>query len=603
MTNLIVFLVGGSARVCKILTHLIGAKTLRDVRKVTFIFVDSDMANGDGQEVVNIIRTFEENIGALGFPEGFTVDVKKWDYAETLDALLYKLNPNAAITLENQFSRQIGDQLSREEKIHNLILLRSQFSQEQMDCDTQDGLFGLNNVGATLVKSLQANDRYRDYDNNNYSPVSYLKEIITEAVYDYKIFVIGSVFGGTGSTLVMNLSKEISEFVNGVIKANNTYAGKIKIGGTFMLPYFRYEREEESRSPNPDEFYGAAYYTMLNIKSLAGGDYRNLHRSRDGGLFDQLYLVGNEDMEKIEYKNFDSSLSNNKSRILDGLIDPEMGQYEPGSGGEVISNTSFESASSLTLGTEKHLYLGPGITRYYKYTPTTLNYLSIYSSGTLDSIITIYDETYNVILSNDTVYGHGLGYTTSPNFFCNFYAEKNKTYFFEVELFSSTDSGYIDMLLFVDNWSYSNYSDLVINVDDVDNKRKVEYKNNSKYSSEIDYAISEWNKLESILITPDTSSTLNNVVINDYYDASGSYILGYTVHNWIFSATIYLNTYYLDTVSEAERIHTILHEFGHVLGLGEFTNYESSNNVMHQGCLSLTHLGPADIGAYRYLWG
>ena len=340
-----------------------------------------------------------------------------------------------------------------------------------------------------------------------------------------------------------------------------------------------------------------SYYKFYCNKSSANiiNDSRTLEGS---------YIISTPyNMEKIEYKNFDSSLSNNKSRILDGLIDPEMGQYEPGGGGEVISNISFDSASSLTLGTEKHLYLGPGITRYYKYTPTTLNYLSIYSSGTLDSIITIYDETYNVILSNDTVYGHGLGYTTSPNFFCNFYAEKNKTYFFEVEQFSSTDNGYIDMLLFVDNWSYSNYSDLVINVDDVDNKRKVEYKNNSKYSSEIDYAISEWNKLESILITPDTSSTLNNVVINDYYDASGSYILGYTVHNWIFSATIYLNTYYLDTVSQAERIHTILHEFGHVLGLGEFTSYESSNNVMHQGCLSLTHLGPADIGAYRYLWG
>ena len=46
-----------------------------------------------------------------------------------------------------------------------------------------------------------------------------------------------------------------------------------------------------------------------------------------------------------------------------------------------------------------------------------------------------------------------------------------------------------------------------------------------------------------------------------------------------------------------QRIHTILHELGHALGIDEMFEYD--NNVMVQGSNSITKLGPADIGVYR----
>lgn len=51
-----------------------------------------------------------------------------------------------------------------------------------------------------------------------------------------------------------------------------------------------------------------------------------------------------------------------------------------------------------------------------------------------------------------------------------------------------------------------------------------------------------------------------------------------------------------------ERIKTCLYEFGHVLGLDEFTNIETTSNVMHQGIRGVTTLGSADIAVYRAKW-
>lgn len=62
---------------------------------------------------------------------------------------------------------------------------------------------------------------------------------------------------------------------------------------------------------------------------------------------------------------------------------------------------------------------------------------------------------------------------------------------------------------------------------------------------------------------------------------------------------VLLNDQFFVNMSRNERIKTILHELGHVLGLDEFTGKEESNNVMCQGLMQLTKLGPADIGAYR----
>lgn len=323
----------------------------------------------------------------------------------------------------------------------------------------------------------------------------------------------------------------------------------------------------------------------------------------DGRTLNSSFVISSPyNMIGINYNENNSMTQTNiNSRISTCVIPPVISIVDPGGGGG-ISNTSFTDAYSISLNEDKYVYLSTEMKRYYKYSPTTLNYLTIYSTGSMDCLVRVYDENYTFISGSDDVYGRGTSFTSSPNFFCNFYAEENKTYYFEVEFFDENDFGSFNMTLVVDNWIDSSYDQLVLDKDDVDNKGKVEYTINSKYLSELAHAINEWNKLESIVIQPDTGSTNNNVTFSDYYEKDSG-VSGYTQLNWIFAAKVKFNTYYLDTFTEAERIHTVLHEIGHVLGLNEFSSLETTNNVMHQGRLSLTALRPADIAVYRYLWG
>lgn len=270
------------------------------------------------------------------------------------------------------------------------------------------------------------------------------------------------------------------------------------------------------------------------------------------------------------------------------------------------TNTSFSTAYDLSLNSTQYLYFSSGLELYYKVDCLTLDYLTIYSTGTCDPIVYIYDSEYNQIDFSDDVSStntRALSFTTTRNFFYNFYADKNETYYFKVRLYQTSASGGIYLNLMKDNWYESaDITELFWEYDGVDGLNKVDYTISSAYTTEVAYAINEWNKLGVISFQLDTSSTTNDVEILDYYDSEDDAPLAVTTYRLILAMTVKYNTYYFETMTQNERIKTVLHEFGHVLGLGEFTSLESDTNVMYQGRRELTKLGPADIAAYRAKW-
>jgi len=319
----------------------------------------------------------------------------------------------------------------------------------------------------------------------------------------------------------------------------------------------------------------------------------NIINSNDGRTIANSFVISNP-YNMFEYNIQQGGIS------TASITPPHFFEQEPDGGGS--TNSSFETANYIDIDDSLSVYLYSGIRKYYKITTDTLNYLSIYSTGDYDCKVTIYDSERNYVTSNDDAYDRGTLFTSNSNFFKNFYADANETYYFEVSLVDSTETGTIYINLFIDNWIDSNYSSLTLSVGGVDSENKVEYRIDSKYTSQINHAINEWNKLDSVLIKPDSSGTLNNLTLSDYSD-SDTDTIAYTQNRLIFASTIKFNTYKMDSFTYNEQIHTCLHELGHVLKLNEFTNVESNSNVMHQGRLSLTKLGPADIAVYRYLWG
>lgn len=105
---------------------------------------------------------------------------------------------------------------------------------------------------------------------------------------DAKPVLVGSLFGGTGAS-------SLSSMVRAFSKAGNVpgAAGKLRIAGIFLLPYFSFEKPENKLKPEeeirPEMFnFGSknalTYYDEAHLLKQSGAD--------EDGLFDAIYMLG-----------------------------------------------------------------------------------------------------------------------------------------------------------------------------------------------------------------------------------------------------------------------------------------------------------------------
>ncbi len=327
----------------------------------------------------------------------------------------------------------------------------------------------------------------------------------------------------------------------------------------------------------------------------------------DNRTLDFSYVVSmKENMQKASYETqnniSEEALKKTESNIMPYRApSPNYDLIKDDNAG-TADNYTFEKAYTIDLEEQKSVAINDKGARYYKFTAPSLEYYAVYSttanSRPNDPVVEVYNSNYQLIGYNHNVYenDHGIYTTTGDNFFQQFYAEKNQTIYFKVDIADDEGSFYLHVK--IDNNHLSNILDLMNDSNCVDGKRKVDYKIKSKYIEEINYGINEWNKLESIRFVPDSSGTINDITISDFYDNDTKTV---AETNYIFD-TVKYNDYYFGRMTKEQRIKTVLHEFGHVLGLEEFTKIETDVNVMHQGIRSITRLGPADIAAYRAKW-
>lgn len=119
------------------------------------------------------------------------------------------------------------------------------------------------------------------------------------------------------------------------------------------------------------------------------------------------------------------------------------------------------------------------------------------------------------------------------------------------------------------------------------------------YSSQFSSAVSTWNALGKVNITPDTVWTIEDLTVSDVNSSSGAWsgVTGlYT--NRSGADRLQLNKYYLGSNTSSQRQNTCTHELGHALGLA----HSSSGNIMYYAQSSQTSLGSQDTSDYSYLY-
>lgn len=297
------YCVGGTgARVAEVAAHLC-AMNLADDQDITFIIVDKDAECGGTDQARKVIDSVAAlaavNLdGGVSLKRSTVIDphatkefcksdlsVESWDFTEALRAVSPQ-GVTGAASLEASMSST--NQMLRES---DAILLDAFYSNDEQNRDTSQGFYGHPSIGALIFKYMIKNGGWDNpsasYGDDIAAPVKYF--LSKNAGQSARVFIIGSIFGGTGASIFSNLAYHIRNSVN----VNDR--DRILMSGVLLLPYFTFVSSNNSLV-DPTEFYAKS---KVALEQYAND--KNLLKTANNadGSFDSLYICGQDPLHTV----------------------------------------------------------------------------------------------------------------------------------------------------------------------------------------------------------------------------------------------------------------------------------------------------------------
>lgn len=264
MSKLFVFGIGGTgSRVLKSLTMLLAAGVKTNVEEIIPIVIDKDETNGDMVTTKRMIEVY------IATQQKFTHDSGKFFSTE-----MTLLDNKLCLPLKDKvkkFSDYIQiNQLGRV----NRALVESLFSKEALDMLTTEGFRGVPSIGSVVLNQFEESDIFRAFA-NRFCPGD-------------KIFIISSIFGGTGASGFPLLAKTLR---GATTLPNWDAVRRAPIGAISVLPYFIVEETNEEGKVNIDS-------DTFNSKAKAALAY---YAETLDGQIDDMYYAGDSKYSTFEY--------------------------------------------------------------------------------------------------------------------------------------------------------------------------------------------------------------------------------------------------------------------------------------------------------------
>ncbi|MDD2475324.1 MAG: hypothetical protein PHI32_05375 [Dysgonamonadaceae bacterium] len=267
MSKLYVFGIGGTgARVLKSLTMLLAAGIECGVDTIVPIIIDRDLSNKDLSRTKLLIDNYIEVNKIAETKKGFfNTKINLLN-----NELFLQLNDNT-----QKFDDFIGRSTMSKE---NQALMDMLFSKETLNLDMAAGFQGNPNIGSVVLNQFDDNDVFKAFANDFQD--------------GDKIFIISSIFGGTGASgfplLRKTLHAENVKDASGMVLPKWGLINKAPIGAITVLPYFNVDSAPEDSLVNSDTFID---------KSRAALSY---YKTEDRKL-DTLYYIADKTTSTYEH--------------------------------------------------------------------------------------------------------------------------------------------------------------------------------------------------------------------------------------------------------------------------------------------------------------
>ena len=260
-----VFGIGGTgARVLRSLTLLL-ASGVECKSTIVPIIIDPDLNNGDLTRTVSLMQRYIAVRGALNFTNN---SKNKFFGAEIFEECNFRLPINNS---QNVSFREFMDMdnMTTESK----AMLQMLYSDKNLESNMIVGFKGNPNIGSIVLNQFVETEEFRNLA-NDFSDGD-------------RIFIISSIFGGTGASgfpLLLNTLSKNNDIPNhGLIQ-------KAEKGAVTVLPYFKVNQDDSS-SIESDTF-------MSKTKAALAYYDKNI-----GNSISTLYYIGDNSAAQKSYDN------------------------------------------------------------------------------------------------------------------------------------------------------------------------------------------------------------------------------------------------------------------------------------------------------------
>lgn len=264
--KLYIFAIGGTgSRVLKALTMLFasGVKIGNNFDTVIPVIIDPDTSNGDLNRTKDILRLYQEIRNQVDQPDDFfSQEIRTINEMTVSSAVVnpeyfqFKLKD----TDNNTFNQYIGfDSMSDNiEEKDDKNFIKSLFSSQNLKSNLDVGFKGNPNMGSIILNQFTNSDDFKKFGQTFGD--------------DDAIFIINSIFGGTGAAGFPLLLKNL--------RGNKSMPRYAKIslapvGGITFLPYFSLNRNDEVNAESFEEkakiaieYYNRTIISLNQINTL-----------------------------------------------------------------------------------------------------------------------------------------------------------------------------------------------------------------------------------------------------------------------------------------------------------------------------------------------
>lgn len=264
---LYVFAIGGSgSRVLRSLTMML-ASGVQCKSDIVPIIIDPDASNGDMVRTVELLRDYSELRSHLSFDNNtqnrfFSTKIQSLNDD---DEFLLQLIGTSGITFDKYM--KVSKMSDANQAMVNML-----FSNKNLSSTMDVGFKGNPNIGSIVLNQISESPVYQNF----------LNDFSTND----KVFIISSIFGGTGASGFPLLLKSLRSSTNTALK-------DAPIGAVTLLPYFNLAVNEDS-SIQADSFI---------TKAKAALNYYEKNVTGNGSL-DEMYYLG-DDFSNVSYDNCD----------------------------------------------------------------------------------------------------------------------------------------------------------------------------------------------------------------------------------------------------------------------------------------------------------